>query len=140
MSTYKAKQPRKKKKKPTPPFRSIFEEEMAGDLISKGIPVLYETEKMLYVRPETTHKYTPDFILPNGIIIEAKGRLTRFDRIKMVLVRAWNSSQDIRFVFQSPHNPTYKGSKTTYAMWCDKNGFKWAEKFVPQAWIDEKQK
>ena len=129
---------RKKKRKPTPPYRSLFEEDIANDLIAKGVPVLYETEKVPYIRPETKHKYVTDFILPSGIIIEAKGRLTMFDRAKMVLVRACNPKRDIRFVFQKASNPIRKGSKTTYSAWCDKMGFRWAEGTVPQSWINEK--
>ena len=45
---------------------------------------------------------------------------------------------DLRFVLQSPNGKIYKGSKTTYAQWCEKNGFKWAKKEIPQEWIDEK--
>jgi hypothetical protein len=91
-----------------------------------------------YIRPETKHKYVTDFILPNGIIIEAKGRLTMFDRAKMVLVRACNPKRDIRFVFQKASNPIRKGSNTTYSAWCEKNDFRWAEGTVPQSWINEK--
>ena len=47
---------------------------------------------------------------------------------------------DIRFVLQSPNGKIYKGSKTTYAEWCNKNGFKWANKEIPQEWIEEKPK
>ena len=30
-----------------------------------------------------------------------------------------------------------KQSKTTYGMWCEKHGFLYAAKVVPQEWIDE---
>jgi len=32
-----------------------------------------------------------------------------------------------------------RGSPTTYAMWCDKHGIKWADfrKGIPQEWIKE---
>ena len=46
---------------------------------------------------------------------------------------------DLRFVLQSPNGKIYKGSKTTYAQWCEKNGFMWAKKEIPQEWIDENQ-
>ena len=121
-------------------YRSKFEKRVADDLISKGVPILYETEKIPYIRPKTTHKYLTDFILPNGIVIEVKGRLTLFDRQKMLFVKMCNPKLDIRFVFMRSSNPLRKRSKTTYADWCNKKGFLHAEKFVPQAWIDEKQK
>lgn len=120
-------------------YRSKLEKRVAADLLAKGVPVLYETEKIPFIKPESKHTYLTDFILPNGIIIETKGRLTLFDRQKMILVRACNPSRDIRFVFMRAGNPLRKGSKTTYAMWAEKNGFKWADSHVPQSWIDEKE-
>lgn len=47
---------------------------------------------------------------------------------------------DIRFVFQNPKNKLYKRSKTTYADWCDKHGFKWATKVIPSSWFKERKK
>jgi len=44
---------------------------------------------------------------------------------------------DIRFVFSNSRNKLNKKSKTTYADWCDKHGFKWADKQIPKSWIDE---
>ena len=40
-----------------------------------------------YEKPATKHKYTPDFVLPNGIIIEAKGIFEREDRQKHLLIK-----------------------------------------------------
>lgn len=77
----------------------------------------------------------PDFVLPNGIIVEAKGRLTDHDRKKMVLVKEQNPEFDIRFVFSRPNNPIYKGSKTTYAAWADKHGFIYAKDRIPPTWL-----
>lgn len=87
---------------------------------------------------DKVHKYTPDFELPNGILIETKGRFTAEDRTKHLNVKRCNPHYDIRFVFQRSKSPLYKGSKTTYAEWCDRHGFKWADKVIPQAWIEEK--
>jgi hypothetical protein len=30
-----------------------------------------------------------------------------------------------------------KKSKTTYALWCERNGFQYANKHIPSAWIEE---
>lgn len=30
-----------------------------------------------------------------------------------------------------------KKSPTTYAMWAEKNGFKWADKVIPKDWLTE---
>jgi hypothetical protein len=45
---------------------------------------------------------------------------------------------DIRMVFQAPHTKIRKGSKTTYAQWCQKFlGIPWAEKVIPDEWLFE---
>lgn len=128
------------KAKRTGRFRSTFEASIAKDLKEKGEIVLYETTELCYTVPQSAHTYTPDFLLKNGIIIEAKGRLTMYDRKKMVRVVESNPELDIRFVFQRADNKIKRGSPTTYGGWCEKQNppFKWAEGTVPQSWIDEK--
>ncbi len=93
-----------------------------------------------YTKPESNHRYTPDFPLPNGIIIETKGRFLPADRQKHLLVKAQHPEKDIRFVFTRSKTPISKGSKTTYADWCEKNGFRYADKTVPEAWLREPYK
>lgn len=93
-----------------------------------------------YEKPATQHKYTPDFVLPNGIIIEAKGIFEREDRQKHLLIKMQYPDLDIRFVFQNPKMTLYKGSKTTYADWAEKNGFKYSTRQIPDAWFREKKK
>jgi hypothetical protein len=90
-----------------------------------------------YERPASTHKYTPDFELSNGVIIEGKGLFTTADRQKMVIIKATYPELDIRLLFSNAKAKISKGSKTTYADWADKNGFPWAHREVPQLWIDE---
>tara|TARA_S200002703_G_scaffold24130_1_gene20967 strand:+ start:3495 stop:3842 length:348 start_codon:yes stop_codon:yes gene_type:complete len=85
-------------------------------------------------------KYTPDFLLPNGIIIETKGRFTPADRMKHLAIQKQHPNLDIRFVFSNSNSKLRKGAKTTYADWCEKHGFLYADKDVPQEWIDEKKK
>jgi len=54
----------------------------------------------------------------------------------MKAVKAANPDLDIRFVFQTPYNKIYKGSKTTYAKWADKHGFPWcAFHSIPIEWL-----
>jgi histidinol phosphatase-like enzyme len=100
----------------------------------------YEEYLIRYVVPESSHVYTPDFVLPNFIIVEAKGLWTVEDRQKHLLLREQYPHLDIRFVFQNPKNKIRKHSKTTYAEWCDKHGIKWATRFIPIAWFDEAPK
>ena len=107
-------------------------------LKSIGIDGEYEKHEVSYTIPQLTHSYKPDFRLPNDIFIESKGWFLPEDRKKHLLIKEQNPDMDLRFVLQSPNGKIYKGSKTTYAQWCEKNGFKWAKKEIPQEWIDEK--
>ncbi|ATB23422.1 endonuclease I [Escherichia phage ZG49] len=45
--------------------------------------------------------------------------------------------ETIRMVFSSSRSKLYKGSPTTYGAWCEKNGFKFADKFIPVEWLRE---
>ena len=119
-------------------YRSGLEDAVAADLKARGVDAPYEPEQIEYTVPCSKHKYTPDFRLPNGIYIETKGFFTPEDRKKHINVHNSRPDLDIRFVFQNPHNKLRKGSPTTYAMWCEKNGFLCAAKRVPDAWIKEK--
>ena len=87
--------------------------------------------------PESVHVYTPDFKLPNKIIIESKGRFVSEDRKKHLLVKQQRPDLDIRFVFSNSKAKISKGSKTSYADWCIKHGFLYADKLIPEEWINE---
>lgn len=102
-----------------------------------GVAYRYEAVKLRYTKPETKHTYTPDFVLPNGIIVESKGLFDADDRKKHELIKKQHPALDIRFVFSRSASPIRKGSKTTYAAWCAKLGFPFADKLIPQAWLDE---
>lgn len=97
----------------------------------------YEGEKIGYEKPASKHKYTRDFRLPNGIIVETKGRFVTADRQKHLLIKQQHPELDLRFVFSRSATRISKTSKTTYASWCDKHGFKYADKDVPDAWLKE---
>ena len=100
-------------------YRSGLEERLGKHLDKVGCPFLYEVEKFEYV---TRSKYTPDFFLPNGVIIEAKGFFKPSDRRKMIAVKEAHPHLDIRFVFMRD-NTLSKSSKTTYTAWATKHGF-----------------
>lgn len=117
-------------------YRSGLEDKVAKQLEQQGVKVEYETTKIKYVVPESLHTYTPDFILPNGIIVETKGRFVVADRKKHLLVQQQYPDLDIRFVFSNSKTKISKGSKTSYADWCNKNGFTFADKEVPEQWLD----
>lgn len=120
-------------------FRSGLEEAIAVDLTSKGVGFTFEELVIPYVKPAKPAKYTPDFVLSNGIIIESKGRFLTEDRQKHILVKTQHPEYDIRFVFSNSKTKISKRSKTTYADWCIKNGFLYADKEIPDAWLKEKR-
>jgi len=115
-------------------FRSGLEYRIACHLEREGVTYEYETFKVKYQRKEST--YTPDFILPNGIIIEGKGKFDSADRSKHLLIKEQHPELDIRFVFSNSNSKLYKGSNSTYANWCVKHGFKYSDKLVPKDWLD----
>jgi hypothetical protein len=119
-------------------FRSGLEEAIAEQLESLGVAYEFEKLTVHYTVPESKHKYTPDFeILSNGIIVESKGRFLPDDRKKHLLIKKQHPNLDIRFVFSNPKQKISKVSQTTYSDWCNKWGFKWASKQIPEEWINE---
>ncbi len=119
-------------------FRSGLEEKVAEYLTSKGVGFSFETLKVPYVKPETKHIYTPDFILDNGIIIETKGRWLLDDRKKHLLIRKQHPNLDIRILFHNANAKISKRSKTSYADFCDKHGITYAHRTIPEEWLKEK--
>lgn len=117
--------------------RSKFEKRVMKQMYEDDMEVDYENVKIKYTQPAKKRQYTPDFVLPNGIIIEAKGRLTTAARQKHKFIRKSHPDLDLRFVFQRSQNKIYKGSKTSYADWAERWDFKWAEKRVPVEWYEE---
>jgi hypothetical protein len=115
-------------------YRSGLEDRISKQLKSLSVPVKYEEMKIKYAINEV-RTYTPDFELPNGIILESKGRFVVADRKKHLLIKKQHPDLDIRFVFSNSKAKINKGSKTTYGMWCDKHGFLYADKLIPEEWI-----
>lgn len=117
-------------------FRSGLEMDIDASLKDQGIDGEYEQHVIEYVKPETKHKYHPDFKLPNGIFVETKGRFLADDRKKHILIKKQRPDLDIRFLFQNSKTKISKGSKTTYADWCIKHGFQYADKVIPEDWLN----
>lgn len=118
-------------------FKSGLEEIIAEQLSRAGIEPKYEQLKLLYTIPEKKHTYTPDFPVTKTIIIETKGRFLTADRQKMLLLKAQYPEIDFRFIFSNSKQKISKKSKTTYSDWCIKNGFKYADKVLPEEWKKE---
>ena len=126
------------------------------DLDGSGIPYLFEPAKLSYTVPARSATYLPDFILrfDKGLIsppspdcftdeqwwkehfvVETKGRFMTEDRQKHVLIKKQLPFSDIRFVFTRAQSPIRKNSPTSYAKWCEKNGFLYNDKVVPNEWF-----
>jgi hypothetical protein len=119
-------------------YRSGLEEDISDELKRKGVEFTYEKLKISWLDSKT-RTYTPDFVLlDNGIIIESKGRFTSDDRRKHKEIKKQYPDLDLRFVFNNSRARLYKNAKSSYGDWCDRYGFQYANKSIPQEWIDEK--
>ena len=121
-------------------YRSGLEEDVCKQLDAAEVPYEYEKMKIKYIKPASEHQYTPDIVLDNGIIIETKGRFLIADRKKHMLIKRQQPHLDIRFVFSNSNQKLNKGSYTTYAQWCVKNKFLYADKLIPENWLNERRK
>ena len=117
-------------------YRSGLEDRISEQLKSLNVLFKYEEFKIQYEVNEI-RTYTPDFELPNGIIIESKGRFVAADRKKHLTVKRQYPKLDIRFVFSNSKAKINKGSKTSYAEWCQRHGYLYADKLIPEQWIKE---
>jgi len=120
-------------------YRSGLEHVVKDSLHSRKCNAKYECMKIEW-EDLSYRKYTPDFLLPNGIIIETKGRFTPADRMKHLAIQKQHPNLDIRFVFSNSNSKLRKGAKTTCGDWYEKHNFLCADKDVPQEWIDEDKK
>lgn len=115
---------RSSKKKQATKYRSKFEATVAKELEELGYK--YEAIKLEYTIPESKHTYTPDFI-KDKTIIEVKGLWSKEDRDKMLFIQAQYPEYTVIMFFQNPKLKIYKGSKTTYADFCEKHGIEWMQ-------------
>ncbi|SAK95789.1 Phage endonuclease I [Caballeronia temeraria] len=118
-------------------LRSGLEDKIAAQLEEAGVEYEYEKLRLKY---QIEHEYRPDFRLPNGIIVEGKGLFTSEDRSKHLAVKKAHPHLDVRFVFTRSASPLYKGSQSTYASWCTKHGYLYADRLIPEAWLKEPSK
>jgi hypothetical protein len=117
--------------------RSGLEDVICKELSVRGIPYKYEELTITYTQPEKQRKYTPDIVLENGIIVEIKGRWVTADRQKIGLVKKQYPDLDLRMVFSNSKTKISKTSKTTYGDYCDKLGIPYADRMIPDEWINE---
>ncbi len=118
-------------------FKSKFECSVYNTARASRKKLTYEPKEAL-IDYTIAFRYQPDFILPNGVIIETKGRLDVWDRRKMVAVKTQNPQLDIRFVFQKASMKLSRNGKT-YGEWAEAYGFPWAEGCIPIEWWEGKK-
>lgn len=118
-------------------YRSGLENSLIQKLEELDLKPNYEATRFEYIVPEQRHTYTPDFHLSPHIVIETKGLWKVEDRYKMLYMIEQHPEISFRMVFQNANQKIKKGSKTSYADWCDKNGILWAHKTIPKEWIND---
>ncbi len=69
-----------------------------------------------------SRNYLPDFVLPNGMIVETKGKFRPADRTKHLLLKEQYNSE-IRFIFMLDNWLTKKHVQR-YSDWCDAHEIK----------------
>jgi len=81
--------------------------------------------------------YTPDFVLPNGVIVEAKGLFDADDRRKMAAIKQQYPQLDIRLCFMKADVKLSKAPRSlTYWQWAERHNFVWCEGNIPTAWAN----
>jgi hypothetical protein len=121
-------------------YRSGLEVSLSRQIEEAGLVVSYEEDKIRYVVPAREATYTPDFKLPKSggfFFIEGKGLWDVASRHKHILIQEQHPDIDIRFVFSNQNARLYKGSPTTYAQFCEKHGFQYANRVIPDEWLKE---
>lgn len=119
--------------RPPKPYKSWFEYDVGVELVKLKTRARYEPIKLPYT---LNLNYTPDWVLPNGVIIEAKGLFDSQTRRKMLAVKEANPKKRICILFMKGDNKISKASKTTYLEWAIKNGFETATgKVPPEEWL-----
>lgn len=143
---------RKSARRNIAPYRSKFEFDIAEDLTSRGIKFEYEPHKVAFSRKAyrgecldcgstnvgVSAMYLPDFLLPNGIYIEAKGRFTSKDRTKTLDILASNNDItriNYRILFMQDKHTTV-AKRLRYTEWCEKHNIICAVgSVVPEEWV-----
>ena len=150
---------RRKKRIPTPPYRSCYEEDQAANLKKRKVAFDYELKQYTFHMPSTKRglicdscgstkmkqqaKYTPDFTLyykgsrkKRFIIVETKGKMLAPVRNKDAAFVEEYPDIDYRLVFMA-NNKLSRTSKTRYSDWATKVGIKYAVGDIPDAWLKE---
>lgn len=111
-------------------YRSGLEVKISQSLKLLSVKYIYEGLKIEW-EDLAYRTYTPDFILPNGLIIETKGMFTAADRRKHLAIKRQHPKLNIRFVFENSKRKLRKGAKSTYGQWCERYGFMYYDRIIP---------
>jgi len=120
------------RRKRDPTFKSGLERKIWEQLPKDAT---YEDTKLKYL---VEHVYNPDFTIAPNVFIEAKGRFLSADRAKHLHIKEQHPDVTIHFLFGNSQNTLTKSSKTTYAEWCERHGFKYADFYrdgIPSEWF-----
>lgn len=89
---------------------------------AKTFKLPYEKDKINYT---IEHTYNPDWTVAENVFLETKGIFDFEDRRKTLAVKKQHPHITVALVFQNSKAKIYKGSKTTYAEWCNKHNVIW---------------
>lgn len=131
--------------------RSRYERDIVQHAIDLGLPYAYESVVLEY---ETAivkgtckacgatgrdvvqrRTYTPDIVLPNGIVVEIKGKFDASKRNLMRQLVRCNPDVDIRFIFMRDNRFGQAKTRKRYSDWARAQGVQCVE--VP---VDPKTK
>jgi hypothetical protein len=131
-----------KNKKEQYAFKSKFEGLVDSFLQAEKGESLYEVDTLAFLQPAVHRKYKPDFKIADNVYVECKGIFSLEDRKKMLWIKEQHPEKQIYLLFYNAYQKLRKGSNTTYADWCDKHGFIWADWFrsgraIPSEWFPE---
>ena len=118
-------------------YRSGLEERVQEQLRLLKCDAKFEPFKIPYLVPASKHTYLPDFVLPNGIVIETKGRWDLASRKKHKLLKEQYPDLELRMVFSNSRAKISKGAKSRYSDICERLGILYADKEVPVDWVTE---
>ena len=105
---------------------------MASQLQAIGTPFDYEERKFRYSLIKT---YKTDFAvhtLGGDVMVEVKGWFPTAERTKIKSVLRDNPDLRLLVALQRPNAAITRDSKTTLAMWCEKNSIPWCPCPIPE--------
>ena len=111
----------KQKRKST--YKSGLEKRFAELLLKHGVKAKYEAKTFEFVK--VAH-YKPDWELAENLYVETKGYFSPSNRGNLLSFREQHPNVEIILVFEEPYNRLSSKSKTTYAAWATKHGFRWS--------------